>query len=77
MLSMGTLRREISTHLSIKKGYENVPMVNRLDENSAASSKSAARELMADSRFVSQVARQNLRSGTFLAAFQKEERFRN
>jgi hypothetical protein len=44
---LGTLRREIKSRL-IKKGYDNVRMLDPLDVNGAASSVSAARNLMRD-----------------------------
>ncbi len=44
---LGTLRREIKSRL-IKRGYENVRIVDPLDVNGAASSVSAARSLMKD-----------------------------
>jgi hypothetical protein len=44
---LGTLRREVKSRL-IKRGYDNVRMVDPLDVNGAASSVSAARELMRD-----------------------------
>jgi hypothetical protein len=42
-----TLRREIKSRL-IKKGYDNVRMVDRLDVNRAAGSVSAARAILTD-----------------------------
>jgi hypothetical protein len=44
---LGSLRREIKSRL-IKKGYDNVRMLDPLDVNGAASSVSAARNLMRD-----------------------------
>ncbi len=44
---LGTLRREIKTRL-IKKGYDNVRIVDPLDVNGAASSVSAAKAIMKD-----------------------------
>jgi hypothetical protein len=44
---LGSLRREIKSRL-IKRGYDNVRMVDPLDVNGAASSVSAARSLMKD-----------------------------
>jgi hypothetical protein len=44
---LGTLRREIKSRL-IKKGYDNVRLVDPLDFNRAASSVAAARAIMRD-----------------------------
>ena len=44
---LGTLRREIKSRL-IKKGYDNVRMVDPLEVNGAASSVAAAKAIMRD-----------------------------